>query len=146
MASSLSNKIRYCTAKKKVDYSSDSFKAILMDSGFSFNKDTHHAFADVSANELATGNGYTQDTKVLTGVTVTENDTDDTCDIEWATVTWLASGGEIGPTPGMIIYDDTVTLDGDVPADPIVGYVDFGTEITQADGGSLTINDLKVTL
>lgn len=146
MATALANKARFCLAKGKIDFSSDSFKAVLMDTGFTFNKDTHHAYADISAGELATGNGYTQDTKTLSGVTVTENDTTDLCEVTWSNVTWAASGGSIGPTPGMIIYDDTVAVDGDVPADPIIGYIDFGSEITQADGGTLTISSLDVDI
>jgi len=77
MASIVANKIRYALATKQIDFANDSFKIILMDTGFTFNKDTHHGYADVSASELGTGNGYTQNTKLLAGVVVTENDTTD---------------------------------------------------------------------
>ena len=140
MASTASNKIKYLLAKKVIDFSADSFKIILMASGFTFNKDTHHGYADVSANELATGYGYTQNTKVLAGVTVTEDDTDDRTEVTWTNPTWTASGGSIGPTPGAIIFDDTVTTP---TADPIVGYIDFGGEQTQVDGGIATISNVE---
>ena len=140
MASTASNKIKYLLAKKVIDFSADSFKIILMASGFTFNKDTHHGYADVSANELATGYGYTQNTKVLAGVTVTEDDTDDRTEVTWTNPTWTASGGSIGPTPGAIVFDDTVTTP---TADPIVGYIDFGGEQTQVDGGIATISNVE---
>ena len=143
MASTVANKVKFLLASKIIDFANDSFKIILMQSGFTFNKDTHHGYADVSASELATGNGYTANTKTLSGVTVTEDDTDDRCEITWSNVTWTASGGAIGPTPGAIIYDDTVVLGGVTIADPIIGYIDFGGDQTQADGGTATISAIE---
>ena len=140
MASTASNKIKYLLATQAINFLTDSFKIILMASGFVFNKDTHHGYADVSASELATGYGYTRNTKTLAGVAVTEDDTDDRCEVTWSNVTWTASGGAIGPTPGAIIFDDTVT------DDPIVGYIDFGGEQTQADGGVATISSVEVRI
>ena len=59
MATEASNKIKFLLAKKAIDFSADTFKIILMQSGFTFNKDTHEGYANVSASELGTGNGYT---------------------------------------------------------------------------------------
>ena len=143
MASALSNKMKFLLASKAIDFANDTFKVILMDTGFVFNKDTHHAYTNVSAYELATGNGYTQNTKVLAGVTVTEDDTDDRCEVTWDDVQWTASGGAIGPSPGAIIFDDTVTTPS---VDPIIGYIDFGGNQTQADGGIATISNPEVRL
>lgn len=140
MASTASNKIKYLLATKAIDFLNDSFKIILMQSGFVFNKDTHHQYSDVSASELSTGNGYTANSKTLAGVAVTEDDTDDRTEITWSNVTWTASGGSIGPTPGAIIFDDTVAND------PIVGYIDFGGDQTQADGGTATISNVEVRI
>jgi hypothetical protein len=143
MASTISNKMKYLLATKAIDFSADSFKIILMASGFVFDADTHHGYADVSASELATGYGYTRNTKTLSGVAVTEDDTNDRCSVTWSNVTWTASGGAIGPTPGAIIFDDTVTTP---TADPIIGYIDFGGEQTQADGGVATIIGVEVRI
>ena len=143
MASTVSNKMKYLLATKAIDFSADSFKIILMTSGFVFNADTHHGYADVSASELATGYGYTRNTKTLSGVAVTEDDTDNRTEVTWSNVTWTASGGAIGPTPGAIIFDDTVTTP---TADPIIGYIDFGGEQTQADGGVATISGIEVRI
>jgi hypothetical protein len=133
MANQASNHIKYLLATKAIDFANDAFKIILMAQGFVFDKDAHEEYADVIADELATLNGYTQGTKALGTTTVTENDTNDRCDISWASVSWTASGGPIGPACGAIIYDDTVS------GDPIVGYIDFGANYTQADGGTATL-------
>ena len=140
MATEASNKIKFLLVKKNVDFSADTFKIILMQSGFVFNKDTHEGYANVSANELGTGNGYTVGGATLAGVVVTEDDTNDRCDVAWNNATWTASGGTIGPTPGAIIFDDTPTTP---TADPIVGYIDFGGNQSQADGGVATISNIK---
>jgi hypothetical protein len=143
MSSTVANKLKFLIAEKAIDFANDSFKIILMASGFVFNPDTHHGYADLSASELATGYGYTRNTKTLSSVLVTEDDTNDRTEVTWANVTWTASGGSIGPTPGAIIFDDTVTTP---TADPIVGYIDFGGEQTQADGGVATISNIELRI
>lgn len=140
MATEVSNKIKYLLATGAIDFANDSFKIILMQSGFTFNKDTHHQYSDVSASELGTGNGYTANSKTLAGVAVTEDDTDDRTEVTWSNVTWTASGGAIGPTPGAIIFDD------DHADDAIVGYIDFGGDQTQADGGVATISGIELRI
>ena len=140
MATEASNKIKYLLATKAIDFANDVFKIILMQTGFTFDKDTHHGYADVSGNELATANGYTVGGNTLAGVAVTEDDVDDRTEVTWNNTTWTASGGSIGPSPGAIIYDDT---DG---SDSIVGYIDFGGDQTQADGGTATISSIEFRL
>ena len=105
MASTVANKARYELCTGNIDFSSDTFKIILMASGFTFDPDTHHGYADVSASELANGNGYTTGGNTLAGVAVTENDTTNLCEVTWNNTTWTASGGSIGPTPGAIIFE-----------------------------------------
>jgi hypothetical protein len=146
MASTASNKLKFLLASKIIDFANDSFKIILMQSGFTFNKDTHHGYADVSASELGTAAGYVANTKVLGASTVTEDDTDDRCEITWANITWTAVAGAIGPTPGAIIYDDTIVAAGVTVADPIIGYIDFGGDQTQAEGGTATISNIEVRI
>lgn len=133
MSNAAPNHIKYLLATKAIDFSADAFKIILMQSAFVYNKDTHALYADVIGSELATANGYTQGAKALAGVAVTEDDVDDRCEVLWNNVTWTAVGGAIGPASGAIIYDDTVAND------PIVGYLDFGADYTQPDGGTATI-------
>lgn len=143
MASTVSNKARFELANGRINFGTDVFKMILMDSGFTFNPDTHGGYADVAASELSSGNGYTTGGVTMTGVTITENNTTDLAEITWNNVTWSASGGTIGPTPGAIIYDDTPTTP---QADTIIGYIDFGGEQTEPDGGVATVANPKVTV
>lgn len=86
-----------------------------------------------SNDELATGNGYTADSKTTGTITLTEDDTNDYLNATFPTVTWTASGGSIGPTPGAILYDDTSS------DDTIIGYIDFGGEQTATDGNPFNI-------
>lgn len=148
MSTAVANKARVCLANAKIDFKTDTLKICLMESGFIFDPDDDHGWADISAEELSTGFGYTQNTKTLAGVTITENDTTNRAEITSSNVVWNAAGGSIGPTPGAIIFDDTVVADvaDDVPADPIIGYIDFGGEITQADGGALTISNIQIDI
>jgi hypothetical protein len=140
MATIPSNHCLFHLASGDIDFDADSFKIILMDTGFVFDVDNHSDYADVSASELATGNGYTQNTKALAGVAVTQDDSDNRCEITWNDVVWTASGGSIGPVAGAIIIDDTVTND------VVIGYIDFSTERTQADGGAFTIANPEVRI
>jgi hypothetical protein len=79
-------------------------------------------------DELATGNGYTQDTKLTGIMTITEDDSNNVGDADFPTVTWTASVGSIGPSPGAILYDDAST------DNTIIGYYAFSAEETATVG------------
>jgi hypothetical protein len=53
-----------------------------------------------------------------------------------ADLTLTSSGGSTGPFRYVYIYDDTVTT----PADPLIGYYDYGSSLTLNDGDSLTLD------
>jgi hypothetical protein len=48
----------------------------------------------------------------------------------------LTASGAVGPFRYVVIYDDTVTS----PADPLVGWYDYGSSISLAAGETLTID------
>ena len=112
------------------DYDTDSFKIILLNA-HTFDP-THTQLSDVSGDEIATGNGYTQQTKTLTSVTAGQ--TGGTFVFDAANVSWTASGGSIGPATDAEIYDDTSTND------LLTCNIDFGASETAPDGQNFQIN------
>ena len=94
------------------------------------NAATHTVKADIA--EIATGNGYT-------GPQDTANDTSrsgGTTSVTGTDITITASGGTIGAFRYVILYNDTPTS----PADPLIGWWDYGSSITLNDGESFTID------
>ena len=110
----------YRLANKEVDLSIDVFKSILMDNSFFFLPETHLTLADVTSHQIATGNGYTQNDKTLTGGTLTEDASNFRAYRTFDGVSWTASGGALPAIGSLLIYDDTTTDDAIV-----IGY-DFG--------------------
>ena len=54
----------------------------------------------------------------------------------FADLVLTASGGSVAAFRYVVIYNDTQTS----PADPLVGYYDYGSDLTLADGETLTID------
>jgi hypothetical protein len=136
----LSNHYKFQLLSGVIDFDVDTFKIILMNTTFAFDKDAHATLSDVTADQLATGNGYTQDDKTLANVAVTEDDVNDKGKVTFDDVTWTASGGDIGPTGAAIIYDDTAA------DDTVVGCIDFGTDYTIPNGSSFQLQNLEVDI
>jgi len=107
--------------------STDVFKFALTNTAP--NAATHTVLADIT--EISAGNGYTAG-----GVTVavTGSETGGTYTLaQDATVTITASGGSIGPFRYVVFYDDTVT------GDPLIAYLDYGSNITLLDTETIDI-------
>lgn len=85
--------------------------------------------------EISAGSGYTAG-----GVTVTITSSVQTTGTYKLTgndpAAIVAAGGSIGPFRYAVIYNDTPTS----PADPLIGWWDYGTAITLADGEQFTID------
>lgn len=139
MATQLSNRFKYEIMKKTVDLDNDSIKICLMASGFVFNRASMNVYTDVSGSELATGSGYTANTKTLSNSTVIEDDTNNLGTVTFDAVSWTAAGGNIAAV-GAILYDDTHA------SDILIGYIDFGGLQTCLDGGVFTVSGIAITL
>jgi len=214
-----SNRAKYAHARKMIDLSADSIRAILMRQGFVFNKDNHATrlnlkgyisattlsvnaslqvldsgngfltaglvpgnkismagwtnggnnttkiisavtsgaitVTDTSGlveetagnlvtiqadDELPTGNGYSQNGVLLTGQAVTEDDANDRAQMVCNNIDFSASGGTVGPTPGAILYDDTVS------EKTIIGYLALGADHTIPNGAGLRLKNVKINL
>ena len=138
MATTPSNHFKYQLADKQIDLSVDTIKACLMSTAYAFDADAHATYADVSASELSTGNGYTAGGATLTTLALAEDDTNDRAEMTCDDVQWDASGGSIGATGAAIIYDST-TADNTV-----IMCVDFGTDYTIPAGSSFILKDIAI--
>jgi hypothetical protein len=110
-------------ATKKIDWDNDTFKLILC-TNFIYNIDTDIHYSDISSNELATGNGYTNGGMTISGGSVTVDNTDNDAKRTFTDLRLTATGGEIGPFQVAAIYDDSVT------DDPIVAVFTYDAETT----------------
>jgi len=117
-----------------MDLESDQFVAAL----------SNTAPASETSNPASDGNGilgnvtevsYTNlSSRNIT--TTSSSQTSGTYKLVLADLTVTASGGSVGPFQYLYIYNHTVTS----PADPILGYYDYGSALTLNDGDSFTFN------
>lgn len=116
-----------------INFSSHTFKAGLTNTAPSKTNDT--VWANIT--EIAAGNGYTAGGSSMTSVAYSETGAGTGIfRFNMADFSWTASGGSIGPLRYVVIYDDTPTS----PADPLVGYWDYGSNITITSGNTFTID------
>lgn len=128
------NKFLYQMGTKCYDLSADTLKFALTNTAPTAATDT--GFLPGSAHPPpAAANGYTTGGHTATktwgesgGTSTLSSSTD---------ITITATAGGIGPFRYVILYDDTTTTP---VADPLIGYYDYGSEITLASGETFTID------
>ena len=120
-----------------------------------FVEDVAHGVHDFSSHQLvvaltAAANAPVATNSVLANLTeisyancstrnITTTSSADTAGVYKLTLTDLtltASGGSVGPFRYVVIYNDTPTS----PADPLIAWFDYGSEITLANGESLNLD------
>ncbi len=106
----------------------DTLKVML--SNAAPNVATHAVRADVT--ELTTANGYTSGGSSIANVGTRSGGT---LTIVATDVVFTASGA-VGPFRYANIYNDTPTS----PADPLIGYYDYTSSVTLANGETFTVD------
>ncbi len=120
------------------DLDDDAFYQMLMNASHVFTA-TNTIRTDVSTNQIATANGYTQATGGGTGeilLTTTWVESAGVVTFDAVDTTWTASGGSIGPATDLVLFDDTTTA----VVDALAYSIDFDASETAGDG-----TDFKIT-
>ena len=123
-------------ARNNIDFDSNTFKAMLVTSSYTPDKDVHDKRDDVT-NE-ATGTGYTAGGATST-VTVTKDVVNDKVTIQFGAVSWASS---TVTARGCVYYK---SRGGASSADELVAYNDFGSDVSSS-GGTFSVAASTITL
>jgi len=124
MASLIYNSAIYDASVGSIDFDTDTFKMMLVTSSYTAAKT--HTKRNAVTNEV-TGTGYTAGGNAA-AATVTKDDTNSRVDITFAITSWTTA--TITARAG-VIYK---SRGGASSADELVGYVDFGSDISSTAG------------
>lgn len=114
-------------AEKGMNLGSDTLKVALTNTA---PVATNSLFAELT--EISAGSGYTAGG---TAATISSSaQSSGTYKLVLADVVFTASGGPIGPFRYAVLYDDTST------GDMLIGYWDYGSSVTLADGETFTVD------
>ena len=135
MASLIYNSAIDDMARGAIDFDTDSFKAMLVTSSYTPDKDTHDKRDDVT-NEVS-GTGYTAG-GVTTACTVTKDTANDKVTLQFAEVSWASS---TITARALVIYKST----GTASTDNLVAYNDFGSDVSST-AGTFSVAASTITL
>lgn len=110
-----------------IDLDTDNINVSLHTDAYTANIDTHVFYSDVTASEVANGNGYTTKGVSLASKSVATDTTDDEGVFDAADVTWSSS---TITARYAIIWKNT----GTNTTSPLIAYVDFGANKTSDNG------------
>jgi hypothetical protein len=123
-------------SRSNIDFDTNSFKAMLVTSTYTPDKDTHDKRNDVT-NEVS-GTGYTAG-GVASAVTVTKDTANDKVTIQFGAVSWASS---TITARGCVYYK---SRGGASSADELVAYADFGSDVSSS-GGTFSVAASTITL
>jgi len=124
MASLIYNSCVHDAAIGSIDFDTDTFKMLLVTSTYSASK-THSKRSDIT-NEVS-GTGYTAGGNAA-AATVSIDNVNNRVDVSWSITNWTTA--TITARAG-VIYKSRGGL---ASADELVGYVDFGSDVTSTAG------------
>ena len=136
MASLIYNSAIDDMARGAIDFDTDTFKAMLVTSAYTPNKDTDDKRNDVT-NEVV-GTGYTAG-GVTSVCTVTKDTANDKVTLQFAAVSWASS---TITARGLVYYK---SRGGASSADELIAYNDFGSNVTSS-GGTFAVAASTITL
>lgn len=110
--------------QKAIALNADTLKVALFSNSAAYDS-AHDEYADLSANEIANGNGYTTGGLALTNVTWTNNAGTLTLDADDAS--WTITGAAVSAYKAAI-YDDTAS------GKPLLVFIDLGGLNTASPG------------
>lgn len=111
------------------NFSSHTLKAALTNTAPNATDTILSQITQISATGGYSSGGYTLDSVVW-------SETSGTAKLTIADEVITASGGSVGPFRYVVLYNDTPTS----PADPLIGYYDYGSALTLADTETLTLD------
>lgn len=92
-------------------------------------------YADISANEISAGGGYS--TGGITNAGMTDSTSSGTEKAVYGTnPVWTGSGGGMGPFRYVVVYDTTPTT----PLKPLIAWFDYGSSISLNAGDTFTVS------
>lgn len=113
-------------ASGSVNWTADTIKVALLDSGYAPNQDADTVWADVSAHEVAAGNGYTAGGATLAGKSINLDAATNVVSLRGSASVWTPGVGETLTGHYLVVYKSTGAL---------LGYIDLGADVsaTNAD-------------
>jgi hypothetical protein len=121
---------------KEINYLTDTIKVMLCTSSYSPDQNGHVYKSHISG-ETANGNGYTSGGIALSNKTLTCDSTTNTVKLDADDALW--ENASITARYA-VIYNDTPAGDA---SKPLLGYVDFGKDVTSTDADFKIVWDVN---
>lgn len=131
MASLYYNNFWEALAKGDIDFDTHTFKAMLVTTSYTPDQDSHAFRSDITGE--ASGTGYTAGGQTLDSITITQNNTSNRADIDFADETF--STVTVTNVKGYVVYKST----GVAATDILVCYIEFTEGAQSTSAGNFTI-------